>query len=132
MRHLILGLLCAMILPFAQNVYSQDRFAIIEKNTNLVAKDLIHDLNETTDSLLLRSKGKMHHVYSINRQSKREIDRFIHNDEIKISLAKLSPGKHTFAVSYLQKKILFVIRIYDPNATYVDMRKATDVAVRNN
>ena len=132
MRHLILGLLFAMICLFASPSYSQDKFAIIEKNTNLVAKDLYHDLNETQDSLILRSKGSMHHVYSISRQNKREIDQSIFSDEVRIPLKGLSSGKHVFAVSYMQKKILFVIRIYDPNATYTDMRKSTDVAVRNN
>ena len=132
MRHLILGLLFAMTGLIATPSYSQDKFAIIEKNTNLVAKDLYHDLNETQDSLILRSKGAMHHVYSISRQNKREIDQSIFSDEIRIPLKGLSSGKHVFAVSYMQKKILFVIRIYDPNATYADMRKSTDVAVRNN
>ena len=132
MRHLILGLLFAMIFLFATPTYSQDKFAIIEKNTNLVAKSLYHDLNETQDSLILRSNGAMHHVFSINRMGKREIDQSIFSEEIRIPLKGLSSGKHVFAVSYMQKKILFVIRIYDPNATYADMRKSTDVAVRNN
>ena len=132
MRHLHLGLLLAIFSFFAQKSYSQDKFAILEPNTNFHAKGLHHVLNQSQDSLILKSKDLMHHVYSINGSSKREIDQYIRSYEAAIPLKDLSSGKHVFAVSYLQKKILFVVRVYDPNATYEDMRKETDVAVRNN
>lgn len=132
MRLFLTGLLVAVFGLTVQKSFSQEKFAVIEKNTNLVAKDLFHDLNRSQDTLILRSKGLMHRVYAINRQNKREVDEFINGDEIEIPIQDLSSGKHVFAVNYLQKIILFVVRVYDPNATYVDMRKETDVAVRNN
>ena len=74
----------------------------------------------------------MHYVYSLNQENKREIDRMVNDFKLNIPLHKLSQGKHLFAVSYLQRKIVFVIRVYDPNAPLIVAKKQEDVATRNN
>ena len=60
----------------------------------------------------------MHYVYSINSDNQREVDEFIHDYKFKIPVNKLSHGKHLFAVSYLQRKIVFVVKVFDPKSPY--------------
>ncbi|MBT8252732.1 MAG: hypothetical protein KJN68_02085, partial [Bacteroidia bacterium] len=61
----------------------------------------------------------------------REIDRPVNEKTVKIPLQSLSFGKHVFAVSYFQKKIVFVVRVHDPNSTYLTTRRTTEVATNN-
>ncbi|SFN95180.1 hypothetical protein SAMN04487989_10741 [Bizionia echini] len=91
--------------------------AKIEKNTNLEAQTLFHELNKTTDTLLLQSPTKISHIYSINTAYKREIDRYINTKNYKLPLQNLSKGKHVLVVSQSAKKIVFVIHIIDAFAT---------------
>ena len=114
-------------------IMAQNRLITLEKNSNVLAKDLVHTLNKTKDSLLLRSNQKIHYIYSINSNNKKEIDQFIDRHEVMIPLDKLSSGKHVVAVSLLQRKILFVIRVHDPQDSYIARkRRPTQVASRYN
>ncbi len=132
MRNFLLTILFAISKFFIQNSYSQEKIATIEKNTNILAKDLQHELNASKDTIILRSNRRMHYVYSINSENKREVDEFIQAFKFEIPINRLSHGKHLFAVSYLQRKIIFVVRVYDPKATYISKSKVEEVAARNN
>ncbi|NND52601.1 MAG: hypothetical protein HKN54_09340 [Flavobacteriaceae bacterium] len=132
MRKLLLTFLFTFSKIFVHQSYAQDKIAVLEKNTNVLAKDLSHELNATKDTIILRSKRRMHYVYSINNNNQREVDEFIEDFKYDIPVKKLSRGKHLFAVSYLQRKIVFVVRVYDPKSPYLATRKGEDVATRQN
>lgn len=87
--------------------------AKIEKNLNLRASLLSHELNTTKDTLLLKSANKINQVYSINESYKREIDVYLDVNEYKIPLNTLSKGKHVLVVGLSPKKIVFVVQIYE-------------------
>ncbi len=132
MRSFLLGFLFTISKIFLHPSYAQDKIATLEKNSNVLAKELYHGLNEKGDTLVLKSAEKMDYIYSINRNNKREIDCSINKTDFKIPINQLSQGKHLFAVSYRQRKILFVVRVYDPKTSYVAIKRAKDVATRNN
>jgi len=132
MRNLLLTILFSFSKIFVHQTYAQEKIAVLEKNTNVLAKELHHDLNVTKDTIILKSKRRMHYVYSINSDNQREVDEFIQDYKFKIPVKKLSHGKHLFAVSYLQRKIIFVVRVYDPKTPFAGKRKGEDVATRQN
>lgn len=110
-------------------VYGQTCFAKIEKNINVKAKSLSHDLNISSDTLLLKSDRKITQIYSINSEYKREVDLYLDSQSYKLPLKDLSIGKHLFVVGEPYKKIVFVIRIIEnsdiasiekTNVTYSD------------
>ena len=97
---------------------------LIEKNSNISASDIFHDLNQTKDTLVLHSDKPITYVYSINSEYKREIDAYINKKEFKLPLSELSKGKHVLVVSQSSKKIVFVLHIYDSkNLTSVERTK---------
>ncbi|MCX7548168.1 hypothetical protein OS188_09400 [Xanthomarina sp. F1114] len=104
-------LLTFSLVVFTSSVFSQAAFAKLEKNKNLLASSLFHELNSTKDTLLLQSKNEISHVYSLNAENEKEIDVYLNTTSTKISLVDLSPGKHVFIVDQTPKKILFVIRV---------------------
>ena len=123
-------LVLLFILPVFCSIhsYGQDKLFTLEKNRNVLANDLVHTLNRTKDSLLLRSNQKIHYIYSINRENEKEINQFVDAHEALIPLNDLSSGKHVIAVSLEQKKILFVVWVHDPNESYIARKpKRTEV-----
>ncbi|MBT8266681.1 MAG: hypothetical protein KJO41_11630 [Bacteroidia bacterium] len=132
MRNFLLTLLLTFSKIFVHQTQAQEKIAVIEKNSNILAKDVKHELNATKDTLILRSKRRMHYVYSVNSDHQREIDEFIEDFKYKIPIDRLSQGKHLFAVSYLQRKIVFIVRVYDPKASFKVSKRGEDVATRNN
>ena len=98
-----------------QKLYAQKQFATIEKNFNTRAKDLLHELNHTKDTLILQSPKTIDYVYAINRDYKREIDFYNNTNALKIPLNQLSKGKHTFVVGNQKMQIIFVIRVQKDN-----------------
>ncbi len=94
-----------------QKFNAQNQFATLEKNYNIKAKDLIHVLNITKDTLLLQSPKTIDYVYAINRDYKREIDFYNNSTSLRIPLNQLSKGKHTFVVGNQRMQIIFVVRI---------------------
>ena len=107
---IFLGLLCLKC--FSQ----QSDYAILYKNVNIRANSLIHELNKTKDSLILQSEDVIDYVYTINRDSNREIDEYINRKTHKIALTKLSAGRHTFIVGNCSKQIIFAVKIFcDPS-----------------
>ena len=95
-----------------QKLHSQNQFATLEKNHNIRAKDLIHELNATKDTLLLNSLKSIDYVYAINSDYKREIDFYNNSNMLKVPLASLSIGKHVFVVGHDKMQIVFVIRVW--------------------
>lgn len=94
-----------------QKLHAQKHFAIIEKNYNVRAKDLSHDLNATKDTLILQSPKTIDYVYAINTDYKREIDFYNNTNSLKIPLNQLSKGKHVFVVGNQRMQIIFVVRV---------------------
>ncbi|MGY0393077.1 hypothetical protein ACW5R3_11045 [Bizionia sp. KMM 8389] len=87
--------------------------AKLEQNKNVEARSLVHELNKTKDTLLLKSDSKITRVYSLNDEFEREIDLQIDTYNYKMPLNKLPKGKHVLVVSQSPKKIIFVIYILD-------------------
>lgn len=90
---------------------AQERYARLEKNRNIQAKGLVHELNTTGDTLILRSKTKINYLYSINKNQGRDFDFYIDTTFYKLPLNKLSKGKHVFVAVQSPKRIVFVIRL---------------------
>lgn len=102
---------------FFQGLFAQESFATIEKNVNVDASHLFHDLNKTKDTLLLKSDKKIRYIYSINKNYKREINYFIDRNAFKVSLKNLSKGRHVFVVGQSNLKIVFVIHVFGDSHT---------------
>jgi hypothetical protein len=94
-----------------QKFHAQKQYASIEKNYNVKAKDLSHELNITKDTLLLQSPKTIDYVYAINTDYKRELDFYNNTNSLKIPLNQLSKGKHVFVVGNQPMQIIFVVRI---------------------
>ena len=106
------NLFVASIVCFTfQQLQAQKQFAVIEKNFNISAKGLVHELNETKDTLILQSSKSIDYVYAINREYKREIDFYNNSNTLKIPLNSLSKGKYTFVVGNQRMQIIFVVRV---------------------
>ena len=110
-------------------IHAQTAFAEIEKNFNVKANSLSHELNISKDTLLLKSNRKITQIYSINSEYKREVDLYLDTETYKLPLKDLTIGKHLFVVAEPHKKIVFVVRVNDPsdvvlieqnNVTYSD------------
>lgn len=112
MKKTLLIFSIAFINPLLHNLLAQEDFATIEKNVNVDASHLFHDLNKTKDTLLLKSDEKITYVYSINKDHKREINYYSGKQTFKVPLTNLSKGRHVFVVGLSPLKIVFVIRIF--------------------
>ncbi len=102
---------------FFQGLFAQESFATIEKNVNVDASRLFHDLNKTKDTLLLKSDKKISYIYSINKNYKREVNYFIDRNAFKVPLKNLSKGRHVFVVGQSNLKIVFVIHVFGDSHT---------------
>lgn len=100
-----------LIFLLSFTLQAQESYAKLEKNRNIQAKELIHELNETKDTLILRSNKKINGLYSINKDYSRELDFYINDTSFKLPLNKLSVGKHVMVAVQSPKRIVFVIRI---------------------
>ena len=109
---------------------AQTHTARIEKNRNLTASNLIHDLNKSKDTLLLKSDFKISHVYSINSDYKREIDVYTDVNDFKVPLNSLTIGKHVLVVDLTPKKIVFVV--YVTNASSLATVKDNSLSLAEN
>lgn len=104
--------------------YAQQDFAILEKNRNREATTLLHELNTTKDTLLLKSDKKITYVYSINSEYKREIDVYAGKNSYQVPLTNLSKGKHVFVVSETPRRIVFVVYV---NGKQQDLADVSEV-----
>ncbi len=112
MKKITLFPVLALFCLYFQHTFSQERFAALEKNVNRDARSLLHELNETKDTLILKSDSKINYVYSINQAHEREINYYFQKNACKIPLRGLSKGKHVIVVGLSPLKIVFVIRVF--------------------
>lgn len=92
---------------------AQEPYAKLEKNRNIQAKGLIHELNKTRDTLILKSDKIINSLYTINKDYGRELDFEIDTTAYKLPLNKLSVGKHVFVVIQSPMRIIFVVKIIE-------------------
>ena len=90
---------------------AQESYAKLEKNRNIQAKGLIHKLNTTKDTLILKSDKIINSLYTINQSYNRELDFEIDSTDYKLPLNKLSKGKHVFVARQSPMQIVFVVQI---------------------
>lgn len=114
--HLKTTVLVTFCFLVQQAVFSQTSYAKIEKNLNVRAKNLYHDLNTSKDTLILKSDKKINYVYSINRAVKRELSYTVNAKDFKVPLRELSVGKHVFVVVQSPVRIVFVIKVFGTEA----------------
>jgi len=114
------------------SAYAQKKdFASIEKNVNITASDLFHDLNKTKDTLVLSGDKRIRNVYSINTNYKRETQELIDANSAKVALNHLSKGKHIFVVEQVPLKIVFVVRVLQDPKEYSKVEVEKITASRN-
>ena len=111
-----------IVSPFS-NLQAQNDFAILEKNVNIRAKGLTHNLNATKDTLILKSNTLIHKVYAVNMNYKREIDLSVREKAVKIPLKKLSKGKHVFVAIQSPVRIVFVVKILRDNSVLLALEE---------
>ena len=127
-KHIFFSTWAILIVSIASSfaMAQTSHVGLIEKNANLSASNINHDLNKTKDTLLLQSDKLITNVYSINTEYKREVDVYLNKNEFSLPLTELSQGKHVLVVSQSSKKIVFVLHIYDSkNLTSVERSKLT-------
>lgn len=119
-----------IVSPFC-NLQAQNDFAILEKNVNVRAKDLTHQLNATKDTLLIKSNTLIQKVYAVNMKYKREIDISVRDTSVKISLKKLSKGKHVFVAVQSPVRIVFVVKILRDNSVLLALEESNQISKSN-
>lgn len=112
MKNLIrICLVIILLFLLGFTLQAQEHFAKLEKNRNIQAKDLIHELNETRDTLILKSKIKIDYLYSINKDNRRDFEIYINTTSYKLPLNTLSKGKHVLVAVQSPMRIVFVVKI---------------------
>ncbi|MEZ4797486.1 MAG: hypothetical protein R2785_10000 [Flavobacteriaceae bacterium] len=119
MHKFTLTLFIAFFCLSNSQLFAQHEFAKIEKNINVLASGLYHDLNTTKDTLVLKSDSKISYIYDIYNKMKHDINRHVYASDYKVSLRNLEVGKHMFVVVQDSLKIVFVVRIYGDEPTVV-------------
>ncbi|MBO6881202.1 hypothetical protein [Winogradskyella sp.] len=112
MKNLIrICLLIILIFLLSFSLKAQEQYAKLEKNRNIQAKGLIHQLNATKDTLILKSDTKINYLYSINKDYGRDFDVYVDTTYFELPLNKLPKGKHVLVAVQSPKRIVFVVRI---------------------
>lgn len=112
MKNIIrIGLLIILLFLLGFTLQAQEPFAKLEKNRNIQAKGLIHELNITKDTLILKSDKIINSLYAINKEYSREFDFEIDSTTYKLPLNKLSKGKHVLVAIQSPIRIVFVVKI---------------------
>jgi len=104
-------LVIALTFLLSATLQAQSTYAKLEKNRNILAKGLVHKLNKTNDTLILKSKKKIDYLYSVNKNNDRDFDVYINATTFKLPLNKLKKGKHVLVAVQSPKRIVFVVRI---------------------
>jgi hypothetical protein len=111
MRLVFIVIFFSLMTSLNDTAQAQSDFAKLEKNVNVRAKGLIHKLNSTKDTLILKSESLINKVYSVSMTYKREVDMTINEKLIKIPLSTLSKGKHVFVAVQSTMRIVFVVKV---------------------
>lgn len=112
MNKIILTLVISFFCLLNSHLFAQQDFAQIEKNTNIRARGLHHDLNVTKDTLILKGDTKINSIFSIHNNMKRDINSDVYATDYKVALRDINKGKHTFVVEQQSLKIVFVVRVF--------------------
>ena len=115
------------ITVFTNHLQSQSISARIEKNRNIRAKDLIHDLNKTKDTLVLRSEKVINALYTSNNNAE-DFHISINEKEFKLPLNKLEKGKNVLVAVQSPLRIIFVVHIPEDNLLN-KVSKKTEISV---
>ncbi|WP_400077668.1 hypothetical protein [Winogradskyella sp. R77965] len=112
MKNLIrICLVVILLFLLSFTLQAQEQYAKLEKNRNIQAKGLVHQLNKTKDTLILRSDKKINYLYSINKDYGRELDFRVDTTSYRLPLNKLTKGKHVFVAVQSPMRIVFVVKI---------------------
>nr|WP_321236322.1 hypothetical protein [uncultured Psychroserpens sp.] len=111
MKLTIIVIFFSLITSLNYTAQAQNDFAKLEKNVNVRAEGLIHKLNATKDTLVLKSESLINRVYSVSMDYKREVNMAINEKFAKIPLNKLSKGKHVFVAVQSPIRIVFVVKV---------------------
>ena len=104
-------LIVILIFLLSFTLRAQEKYVKLEKNRNIQAKNLIHKLNDTKDTLILQSDEKINYLYSINKDYSRDFEVNIDTTYFELPLNELSKGKHVLVVVQSPKRIVFVVRL---------------------
>ena len=105
-------LILILIFLLSFTLKAQEQTVKLEKNRNIQAKNLIHKLNETKDTLILQSDQKINYLYSINKDYGRDFEINIDTTYFEFPLNKLAKGKHVLVAVQSPKRIVFVVKIF--------------------
>jgi hypothetical protein len=112
MKNLIrILLIVVLVFLLSFSLKAQEYYANLEMNRNIQAKGLIHKLNNTRDTLILKSDKKINYLYSINKDYGRDFDAYVDTTFYKLPLNKLPKGRHIFVAVQSPKRIVFVVNI---------------------
>jgi hypothetical protein len=112
MKNLIrICLVIILVILLSFTLHAQEHYAKLEKNRNIQAKGLIHKLNASRDTLILKSDKKINYLYAINKDYGRDFDVYIDTTSYKLPLNKLSKGKHVFVAVQSPMRMVFVVKI---------------------
>ena len=111
MKLIVFVIFFGLIAALNYSAEAQNDFAKLEKNVNLRAKGLVHKLNATKDTLILKSKSPINKVYSVSMDYTREVDMTINATSAKIPLTHLTKGKHVFVAVQSPIRIVFVVKV---------------------
>ncbi|MDO1501244.1 hypothetical protein Q2T40_14000 [Winogradskyella maritima] len=92
-------------------LFAQVNFAKIDKNRNVQASGLYHDLNKTKDTLVLKSDRKINYVYALNGGTSPAKEYYIDKPSYKIALNQFKKGKHVFVAVQQPLQIVFVVYV---------------------
>ena len=98
-------LLTLLLILLTSYTFSQNRPTRVKKNTNSNAKELFHDLNESGDSLILKSDYRIYRVEIMRSDFSKHYEAF--EKSVKIPLYDLPRGRFSVLVSTNRKLILF-------------------------
>ncbi|NRB83677.1 MAG: hypothetical protein HRU49_07880 [Winogradskyella sp.] len=116
MKNLIrICLIVILVLLLSFTLQAQGLYAELEKNRNIQAKNLIHKLNKSKDTLILQSDKKINYLYSINKNLGRDFDVYVDTTYYELPLNKLPKGKHVLVAVQSPKRIVFVVKILKDN-----------------
>lgn len=112
MKNLIrICLVVILLFLLSFSLKAQEHYAKLEKNRNIQAKGLVHQLNTTEDTLILKSDKKINYLYSINKDYGRDFDVYVDTTYFELPLNKLPKGKHVLVAVQSPLRIVFVVRI---------------------
>lgn len=116
MKNLIrICLIVILVFLLSFTLQAQEPYAKLEKNRNIQAKNLVHKLNKTKDTLILQSDKKINYLYSINKNYGRDFDVYVDTTYFELPLNKLPKGKHVLVAVQSPKRIVFVVKILKDN-----------------